>query len=269
MKRSISVLQFISGLVMCTMRSFRYLIILAVLLSACDTTSTSTPSHQTISTVQPTETPLPTVTQTPRPISLHACVTANSTIRVRKGPGTNYEAIDGLASNACMSVLGRNQDSSWVYMASEDNKKGWVAARLLTINGDLNQVSVQTDEEIVRLAPTAKVIPTRKVVPTEKLPPTKTPASLILIPLCSETTVGQQVSCKIERAYCDYFPAVDGSPTFCDDKPYPNHHFQLVVFGADWSALDGECIIVTGVVSIYNGKLQIQAVSRSQVSYCE
>ena len=77
---------------------------------------------------------------TGEPISLHACV-SNSTIRVRRGPGTQYEVIGGLVSGTCMSILGRNEDLSWVYISTGD-LTGWVAASLLTIDGNLSIVSV-------------------------------------------------------------------------------------------------------------------------------
>jgi hypothetical protein len=65
-----------------------------------------------------------------------------------------------------MSIQGRNSDSSWVYMVSEDGKAGWVAAALLTIEGNLNRVSVKSNTGSLSLAPTSKVAPasTRKPV---------------------------------------------------------------------------------------------------------
>ena len=91
----------------------------------------------------PTLTPSPALTVLPESVSLKACVT-NSEIRIRQGPGTDYEIMGGLVSGTCMQILGRNQDASWVYMVTEDNTNGWVAAWLLTIEGDVTRVSVRS-----------------------------------------------------------------------------------------------------------------------------
>src|SRR5690349_5746764 len=104
-------------------------ILMIVLLSACSTVPTKTPSPTNPAL---TKTSLPRSTPTPRPIWVDACVT-DSTIYIRKGPGKEHEALGGMVSGTCMSIQGRTRDSSWVYMVSEDGKAGWVAAALLTI----------------------------------------------------------------------------------------------------------------------------------------
>ena len=91
----------------------------------------------------PTLTPSQALTATPEAVSLKACV-ANSAIRIRQGPGIDFEVMGGLDSGTCMQILGRNQDASWVYMVTEENKAGWVAAWLLTIEGDVKRVSVRS-----------------------------------------------------------------------------------------------------------------------------
>ena len=90
----------------------------------------------------------PTVTTSPALVAadiltLKACVTT-SEIRIRQGPGTDSEVTGGLVPGTCLRILGRNQDASWVYIVTEDNTNGWVAAWLLTIEGDLNRVSVRS-----------------------------------------------------------------------------------------------------------------------------
>lgn len=201
-------------------------------------------------TIAPTKTQLPGPTPTQRLVSIHACVT-NSTVNIRRGPGTQYETVNGMVPGACMSILGRNPDSSWVYIATEDNKTGWVAASLLTIEGDVTRVSVRSDSDGMSLAPTA--IPSR------------------LVSLCSESgnKIGEYISCKIERADCVHRSDIDDNPTFCHDRLYPNQGFQLVVVGEDWSNYDNSCIVISGYLETYQGVLQIQGFSRSQVSYCE
>jgi uncharacterized protein YraI len=249
-------------------------ILLTVLLSACGTATTATPVPTTTK-VAPTKTLLPRSTSTPQPVVLDACVT-NSTIRVRSGPGKEYEVIGGMVSGTCMSLSGRNEESDWVYMISEDNKTGWVSASLLTIEGNVSRLSVRSALQPLSLVPTTKVVPTQKLPPTATRRPitiptnTKQPLLSRFVPLCSNLAdqVGERVSCQIPRVYCDYRPDVNGSPTFCNDRPYPNQDFLFVVFGDDWSDFDGECLIVSGYLETYRGVLQILASSRSQVSYC-
>lgn len=256
------------------MKSQLCILIVTLLITACapaaaQPTITRTPRP----TVQTTKTPFPTSTRSATPVSLDACVT-DATIRVREGPGTDYGVIGGMVSGTCMSIQGRDQDLTWVYVLSDEGQEGWVAASLLTIQGDLQQVSVPAAAvslaTATRRAPTATLRPTTTRAPL--LIPTSTPRPLIQPVLsCSDTAfrVGETVTCRIERADCVYRPDVNGSPTFCNDPPYPRHEFTLVVFGQDWSDLDGECILVSGTVTLYDGVPQIQGFSRAQVSYCQ
>jgi len=85
----------------------------------------------------------------------------------------------------------------------------------------------------------------------------------------TQTKVGGTVKCKIPKTYCYYKPDINGSPTFCNDANYDAYNFTLVTWGADWSDLDGHCIIVSGLVTLYRGRPQIEATNRSQVSYCD
>ena len=105
------------------------------------------------STVAETEIPLPTSTLTPTFLSIRACVT-DSAIHIRRGPGTQYESIGGMVSGTCMWVLSRNPESSWVYIATEDNMAGWVAVSLLTIDGDVTRLSVRGVSEDGAVTPT-------------------------------------------------------------------------------------------------------------------
>jgi uncharacterized protein YgiM (DUF1202 family) len=225
--------------------------ILIILLSACST-NISTPIATATSNLFPTQT---TVSITPIKLELNACVATEEAIRIRSGPGTDYEAIGALAAGACITILERSPDSSWVYMATADDFTGWVAAWLLTIDGDLSKVAVQNERDNFAVA-------------------TQSPQFQSIQPCANiANLLGSTVTCKIETAYCVYLPDADGSPTFCTDKPDPNHLFQFVVFGEDWSEYNGICMTVTGLLeSHFNGQkglLQIVGHDRSQVSACE
>jgi len=80
--------------------------------------------------------------------------------------------------------------------------------------------------------------------------------------------IGQRVTVRINRASCSYEPGVDGQPTFCNDKPFPSHDFTMLVWGNNWSDYNGDCLLVTGEVTVFDGKAQIIVGSRSQVKNC-
>lgn len=87
--------------------------------------------------------------------------------------------------------------------------------------------------------------------------------------------VGKSVTVEVKRASCSYQPRTKGSPTFCNDAPYPNHNFTMLVWGSNrkaWSSppesWDGKCFRVKGMVTTYRGKPQIEAKESSQVLAC-
>ena len=67
-------------------------------------------------------------------------------------------------------------------------------------------------------------------LPTEAPPLPKVNSTL----LCSQASVGERVTCRIPHAYCSYKPTVNGSPTFCNDAPYPSQTFTLIRWGENW-----------------------------------
>jgi hypothetical protein len=216
-----------------------------------------------------------TPARTREPITPSACV-ENETIRIRRGPGTQYETIGGLIPGACLTILGRNDEASWVYVVSDDHQTGWVDASLLGDAGDLSQISVRDYSAIVNsarptltgaeLAHGAQVYLTN--VAATNIP--QFPLTRYVLP-CFQTAdrIGDHISCRMEKAYCDYLPSVEGSPTVCNDRPSPDQTFSLIVFDADWSDFDGQCLIVEGYLQISRGALQVQALQRSQVSPCD
>ena len=237
-----------------------------------------------VSRPSPAQTPAPTSnssndvpvpTRTQEPLTPGACVRDN-TIRIRRGPGTQYETIGGLVPGICLKILGRNEETSWVYIVSDDSQTGWVDASLLSEAGDLSRVSLRDHSGMAS--------PARPTLTTEELAhgaqvyltsvsATNIPHSSLtryMVP-CFVTAdrIGDHIACRLERAYCDYLSTVEGSPTVCNDRPAPDQVFALVVFGEDWSDYDGQCLIVSGYLEIARGMLQVQALNRSQVSVCD
>ena len=254
-----------------------------ILLAACSTaTQTSTPTRARPS---PSPSPSPSATFTATSIpSLIGCVKAGITLRMRSGPGTQFDVTNGLASETCFTVYGFNEDKSWVWIDA-DGKSGWISVEYSSIEGNTDVLPIISENITVSEFPTnnaaSAITQTPKPSPTKTkttrpsptFTPKKTSTPLIIptndIILCSNAPAYTNVICKIRRAYCSYQPSTSGQPTFCNDFPYPNHQFTLIVWGSDWSDLDGYCLIISGYVDKYAGKPQIVASSRSQVSFCK
>ncbi len=127
---------------------------------------TNNSSSSRVDLVKPSATlnkkPIPTLTQQ---VVLKACVTS-STIRIREDPGTEFNVIGGLTSGTCFKVLGRNKEASWVYIETNERTRGWVAAWLITIKGDVDRVAVTSN--IVSFTPTPNL--TNNPNPSEPQP---------------------------------------------------------------------------------------------------
>ena len=226
----------------------------------------------------PTPTAIPDGTPVPTPIrdpvTVLACV--DHSTRIRRGPGTHYETTGGLLSGACLTILGRNEEASWVYVVSDDDLTGWVAVNILMDASTLSRVSVRDDWAMVN--PTRPTLTSAEIANGAQAYLTQVsatnqpnaPLSQYVDP-CFETAnrIGDEISCRMEKAYCDFFPDLEGSPTICTDRPAPDQTFALVVFGHDWSEYEGQCLIVSGYLEVEWGMLRIQAFRKSQISACE
>jgi uncharacterized protein YraI len=66
---------------------------------------------------------------------------STTTIRVRSGPGTDYALLGTIPVGTVVAVVGRNIPGDWLYI-DFNGLRGWVAAWLFTINGDLAAIPV-------------------------------------------------------------------------------------------------------------------------------
>jgi len=71
--------------------------------------------------------------------------TSTTTLRIRSGPGTAWRQVGSMPANATVPVLGRNDSGLWIFIEYE-GVRGWIAAWLCVINGDLNTVPVVNDD---------------------------------------------------------------------------------------------------------------------------
>lgn len=99
---------------------------------------------ETPTALSPTETPgteiLPT--ETPIPEVLKPIVTAGEyKVNLRSGPGTDYEIVGTLPSGESLEIVGRNADSSW-WQVSTQNGLAWVAAEVVIANNVDNTIPI-------------------------------------------------------------------------------------------------------------------------------
>lgn len=78
------------------------------------------------------------------PVSLIARVAVNNRINLRGGPGRNYPSVAGADPNQCMTILGRNEDGTWLRIRTPGNEVeiAWVSASLVTSEADLSSVPI-------------------------------------------------------------------------------------------------------------------------------
>lgn len=104
--------------------------------------------------------------------------------------------------------------------------------------------------------------------PVPQLPTDVEPGEDWVLPTEAIAHVGEEIQVKLESAQCSFQAGVSGTPTFCNDQPYPNHNFTFLVWGEDWSFLDQSCVVVQGIVDLYQEKPQIQVSDSVQVWAC-
>ncbi|MGQ9626459.1 MAG: SH3 domain-containing protein [Anaerolineae bacterium] len=106
----------------------------------------------------PTGTPTKTSTPTPTPTPIPIIAVASTTLRVRGGPGTEYETLDKLAEGDKVEILGRNESGDWLLVRLEEGDEGWISAAFV-------EASVNITEE-VPLAPKIPAPPSPTPAPT-------------------------------------------------------------------------------------------------------
>lgn len=97
-------------------------------------TSTPIPTN----TLPPTATPaIPTQTATPTPtptvLVRGAVNNRNTSVRLRAGPGTEYETLRVVPSGALLFVIGISSDLLWYNVVLEDGTEGWILGELVTV----------------------------------------------------------------------------------------------------------------------------------------
>ena len=181
----------------------------SLLITSCS--STPTQSHQTslVNTSKPTSTsriyPTTKPSATTKPI-IRGCVTVSS-LRIRSGPGTEYQMLGGLIRDDCVTIIEATSDKKWGKI-NHEGIIGWVALEYMTINTTLSGIAVFSY-------------------------PTKTPKPL---PTWTSRPAPTAVSSNCHPSYptvCIPYPPPDLD---CGDIPY--RRFQVI--GSDPHRFDGD-----------------------------
>jgi hypothetical protein len=81
---------------------------------------------------------------TPTRVLIQACPNAIS-INVRTGPGTSYSALGQLLQGDCVTVLGRNEDNSWIVITDSPRpslNNGWISIELMDMESSGEELGV-------------------------------------------------------------------------------------------------------------------------------
>jgi hypothetical protein len=251
------------------MKLIKTIAIFMLLLSSCATRST------------PTQIPTAKIQRTPTPIpQLLVGVVKMSTQVMQNRPNQNVIGFISEGSEFYILAYLYQDAELWLLVpAPGKNAFGWVKGDSNYIEFKMVEVTNEIQNNVYNTASLAKAIYKNSFQDAITWYPQQVPEVRILTPtpqqdtpiiLCGDTSnkVGEFVTCKIDRAYCEFLPGTNGDPTFCNDAPYPNHNFTLVVFGQDWSDYDGKCIIISGTISAFDGKPQIETKNRARISEC-
>jgi uncharacterized protein YraI len=85
----------------------------------------------------PSPTAPPEATAAPSPVpSATVPIPSRTTgggLRMRSGPGTDYEVLTLLAEGQEVDVLGRDETGGWLKISLDSGEEGWVAAEFIDV----------------------------------------------------------------------------------------------------------------------------------------
>jgi hypothetical protein len=78
------------------------------------------------------------------PSNVATVVTASSNLNVRSGPGTSHGILAKAPKNSVVTMVGRNQNGTWVEVQLASGARGWVSAQYLSPNSPIANLPVTT-----------------------------------------------------------------------------------------------------------------------------
>lgn len=133
------------------------LIAVAVLAAGCGSEQAAQPTVQAAATLVPTFTPLPPTPTPQEAESLEAQVVVSS-VKLRSGPGTDYEYVTSSYKGNTLIVTGRDENGEWIEVSPDGERTGWVPAKTLKLN--VSDMSVIPE---VHVTPLPTPTPTREL----------------------------------------------------------------------------------------------------------
>lgn len=148
-------------------------------------TSSRTPTRTPLQTPTPAAQPTRQTTATPSPIAFPSCRVLVQALRLRSGPGTQYEPpLGGLPLDTTLELLGRSADLGWVNVRVQGSSlTGWVSAAAQYVQCNVPLSGLQ----VVAAPPTPATAPTNTPIPTPTTPaivvqPTPTSPAFVVVP---------------------------------------------------------------------------------------
>lgn len=89
-----------------------------------------------------TATPEPTATQIPSPALSTPQATVLQAVKLRTGPGQEYDTIRLMPVGESLDVLARSQQGDWLQVVASDGANGWAFAQYLDTSGIVAQLPV-------------------------------------------------------------------------------------------------------------------------------
>jgi len=143
-------------------------------------------------TPKPTETPIPTVTPLPTtpstipqilpseqaPTTGRVAVDGPTRARLRSGPGTDFDSLDGVNNGTQVEVFGVTEARNWLLVRANEGRLGWIAADLVFFQQDVNTI--------------IQILPLYRADGIPVIPPTVTPS--IKLPAQRATPIISQPS---------------------------------------------------------------------------
>jgi uncharacterized protein YgiM (DUF1202 family) len=123
-----------------------------------------------IGAVTPTPTPVPGLTPTPALPIANVAVVNTGALNVRSGPSPSFTILTTVYQGDVLSMLGRNADGSWIYIATPSNVVGWVNAKYVIPSTSIADLPI-----IGLITPTPP-----PVVTATPAPPTAVPSSAVV-----------------------------------------------------------------------------------------
>jgi uncharacterized protein YgiM (DUF1202 family) len=106
----------------------------------------ATPTTEPTPTAMLSPTAPPEATAAPTPVSTVTVPVPSRTtgggLRMRSGPGTNYEVLNLLAEGQEVDVLGRDETGEWLKISLDSGEEGWVTAEFIDVGVDVEALPI-------------------------------------------------------------------------------------------------------------------------------